>query len=572
MSKIIEPKSNSTDSIAFDKMDDIQESASRETQPLTMDANSFAVHPKVDLESFDMDYTNHNETNGKFDGGSAWAKNLPPSWVAYIFPPNTPRSVLLMRKENLAVPACYLCVGLLQGLSGPFLNIYPRFLGATEAQQTTIASIRSLPAVFKLGFGFLSDTVPFMGYRRKSYMFIGWLMSSLSMIALLTTNLNGIVDDDTGDLVPSDNAPTIGFLSVTIFLFGTGFWFADVMGDSIVAEKAKLEPVATRGQLQSTCYACRFFGLMVSAPVSSVIYSTLGPKAIVVMMAVTPLLMLPFIYNFWERKDVEVKSTQEQCGEIWRTVCSRAVWQPMGFVYIYNVLQIGNAAWREYLMSILRFTDNQMNLLFIISLVLLYAGVMAYKFYFINWSWRSVYVTTTMLNTVFSSLQVLLIYGITFGLSPFLFALGDEFFADFISGIQFLPTTIMMVHLCPSGSEGASYAMFTTANNAALGLASTLSTVVLRIWDVSKETMLSGDLSGLVKLTILTTILQTSGILFVKMLPNTREDLTKLHKDPLSGSKVGGFIFLAITFSSIMSSVVVGLLNIFAPGWAGESR
>jgi len=236
------------------------------------------------------------------------------------------------------------------------------------------------------------------------------------------------------------------------------------------------------------------------------------------------------------------------------------------------VLQIGNAAWREYLMSILRFTDNQMNLLFIISYVLLYAGVMAYKFYFINWSWRSVYVTTTMLNTVFSSLQVLLIYGITFGLSPFLFALGDEFFADFISGIQFLPTTIMMVHLCPSGSEGASYAMFTTVHNAALGLASTLSTVVLRIWDVSKETMLSGDLSGLVKLTILTTILQTSGILFVKMLPNTREDLTKLHKDPLSGSKVGGFIFLAITFSSIMSSVVVGLLNIFAPGWAGESR
>jgi len=57
---------------------------------------------------------------------------------------------------------------------------------------------------------------------------------------------------------------------------------------------------------------------------------------------------------------------------------------------------------------------------------------------------------------------VLLIYGITFGLSPFLFALGDDAFAEFIGGVQFLPTTIMMVHLCPAGSEGASYAMFTT--------------------------------------------------------------------------------------------------------------
>jgi len=269
---------------------------------------------------------------------------------------------------------------------------------------------------------------------------------------------------------------------------------------------------------------------------------------------------------------VEIKSPQEQCEEIWHTVCSRAVWQPMGFVFLYNVLQIGNAAWREYLMSVLDFTDNQMNYLFIISLVLLYVGVMAYKYYFISYSWRSVYIITTMLNAVFSLLQVLLIFGITFGLSNFLFALGDEAFADFIQGIQFLPTTIMMVHLCPVGSEGASYAMFTTVNNTALHLASTFSTVLLPIWDVTKNTMLSGDLSGLVKLTILTTLLQTSGILFVKLLPNTKEDLATLHNDRLSGSKLGGFVFLAVTLVSIIFSVVVSSLNIFAPGWAGESR
>ena len=83
----------------------------------------------------------------------------------------------------------------------------------------------------------------------------------------------------------------------------------------------------------------------------------------------------------------------------------------------------------------------------------------------------------------------------------------------------------MMVHLCPTGSEGASYAMFTTVNNCASGLAGTFSTLLLGIWDVSKETMLSGDLSGMTKLTIFTTILQTSGLLFVKLLPNTKDDL-----------------------------------------------
>jgi hypothetical protein len=57
----------------------------------------------------------------------------------------------------------------------------------------------------------------------------------------------------------------------------------------------------------------------------------------------------------------------------------------------------------------------------------------------------------------------------------------DLSFADFIAGIQFLPTTIMMVHLCPSGSEGASYAMFTTVNNSAGNLAGAMSTLLLGV-------------------------------------------------------------------------------------------
>ena len=76
---------------------------------------------------------------------------------------------------------------------------------------------------------------------------------------------------------------------------------------------------------------------------------------------------------------------------------------------------------------------------------------------------------TTLINGLLSILQIFLILEITFGMSTFLFALGDDAMAEFIMGIQFLPTTIMMVHLCPKGSEGASYAMFTTVNNVSSG-------------------------------------------------------------------------------------------------------
>lgn len=249
----------------------------------------------------------------------------PTSWNDWFFPPDVPRECQLLRKENIAIPACYLLVGLMQGLSGPLINVYPLDLGATEAQQTTLSSIRSLPASFKLIFGFISDNFPLVGYRRKSYMLGGWLFCSLSLIILML----GSDLSDASETVP-EGAPSIPFLSVTLLGFGTGFWMADVMGDSVVAEKAKLE--ITKGHLQSTCYACRFFGLMVAAPCSTLIYSKLGAYYVFLLLAMLPLAILPLVYNLTEARNAPVASTSDQCHEIWRTVCSRAVWQPMGFV------------------------------------------------------------------------------------------------------------------------------------------------------------------------------------------------------------------------------------------------
>jgi hypothetical protein len=402
-------------------------------------------------------------------------------------------------------------------------------------------------------------------------MLVGWLVTASSMLGLIMgSDLTLSLDEDGNTIVPPD-APSIPFLSLQMLLFGTGFWMADVMGDSVVAEKAKLEPLEARGSVQSSCYSYRFFGLMVAAPFSTAIYAWAGPFYVICLLSVLPLGILPLVFMMGEVKNAPVAATRDQCNEIWKTVCSRAVWQPLGFVYLYNVLQVGNAAWKEFLKTSLNFSSSMLNMIYIASCVLLYVGVLTYKYYLINWSWRAVYIITTTLNGIFSLLQVLLIMGITFGLSNFWFALGDDAFSEFISGIQFLPTTIMMVHLCPAGSEGASYAMFTTVNNSALHLSTALSTHLLGIWDVSRQALQEGDLSGMVNLTLLTTALQVSGIFFVGWLPKTKEDLFALKEQGFGSSKVGGLIFLCITFFSIFYAFVVGLLNTVKPGWMGES-
>jgi len=95
--------------------------------------------------------------------------------------------------------------------------------------------------------------------------------------------------------------------------------------------------------------------------------------------------------------------------------------------------------------------------------------------------------------------------------------------------------------------------------------------MLLGVWDVSKSALVNEEFQGLIKLTYLTTAIQVSGVLFVGLLPEYKEDLERMKTMRGGSSKVGGAIFIFITFSSIAYAISVGLLNIIAPGWMGES-
>ena len=139
-----------------------------------------------------------------------------PSPVFPLTSPTPPPEINLWTPENCFLPLSYMMVGTFQGLSSGVMTMFLLEINATEAQQLTIKTLRSLPAILKIGFGFLSDAYPLFGYRRKVYMCIGWITSSVSMLGLLGS----------GDHIPS--------ISLFYFLFGFGYWMADVISDSIM--------------------------------------------------------------------------------------------------------------------------------------------------------------------------------------------------------------------------------------------------------------------------------------------------------------------------------------------------
>jgi hypothetical protein len=64
---------------------------------------------------FEQEMSQHHELYYHYAQRKYWFQKFGASINAWLYPPDVPRSCQLLRKENLAVPASYLLVGILQG-------------------------------------------------------------------------------------------------------------------------------------------------------------------------------------------------------------------------------------------------------------------------------------------------------------------------------------------------------------------------------------------------------------------------------------------------------------------------
>merc|ERR1711871_5463 len=70
------------------------------------------------------------------------------------------------------------------------------------------------------------------------------------------------------------------------------------------------------------------------------------------------IFVVPFVWPLIEiASDTAFESFGQQMWAIWGIVQMRSLWEPMSFVFIYNVLQIPNAAFSNFLLLGLGFSS-----------------------------------------------------------------------------------------------------------------------------------------------------------------------------------------------------------------------
>eukprot|EP00903_Cladosiphon_okamuranus_P015035 g13911.t1 len=474
------------------------------------DSDSYAQAEPGVVQPFEVELMSDVEGEGWSSGGGR-GEGVSPS------PRNTndnPWMRDIWSVQNRAVVMSYFCVGFaMRFLQTPLAYYTVRYLEASPAQQNIMLTLASLPWSFKLVYGFISDNFPIWGMRRKPYFIMGWL--SYVLINFFTA---------------AKQAPSIQLLAGWSLTSSMGFMLSDVTTDAILVERSKHEPTSTRGSMQAIGYSTRFVGRE-TAVVSG---------------------------------NIPVKQRlREQCTEVFRALEQKAVYGPMVVVFFYNLLQVPNAAWRSFLVQGLGFKPYKLGILAVISSMMASLGLMAYKRWFFHSSWRKLYVWTTLTVSFFSTFQILLILrvNLAFGISDFVFSIGDDSIADFVQAIQFLPIVQMYISMCPDGAEGTTYAILTTMSNVSMAAAMDLGTMFTGIWDVSNKSLCRGEFTGMWKLTLLTSLIQPLPLFLIRRLPSSQAEQHALQNSGVR-NRWGGIVLLSVLFGSLLWTVALSIVEL----------
>mmetsp|Transcript_42160 Transcript_42160/g.75677 ORF Transcript_42160/g.75677 Transcript_42160/m.75677 type:complete len:298 (-) Transcript_42160:110-1003(-) len=281
-------------------------------------------------------------------------------------------------------------------------------LGLNPATTTMLSGVGAFPWLIKPLYGFLSDTVPLFGYRRRSYLQLCGLISASSWLALAT-----VVDSTPGLLI-----------ALVAGSFGTAC--SDVVVDSIVVERARGQPQATSGNLQSLCWGSAAFGGIISSYFSGSLVEHYGTHWVFRATALFPLIVSGSALLISEEKVThepsaglmntkprEVLATvKAQVTPIYQAFTQKEILLPAVFVFLWQATPSAGSAMFYFQTNQLHFSPEFLGRVQLVGSIASLGGVALYKTLLKDVPLRKMFFWSTILSAGFGLTDLILITGV----------------------------------------------------------------------------------------------------------------------------------------------------------------
>lgn len=329
-------------------------------------------------------------------------------------------------------------------------------LDVSPSQQSILFGIVSIPWVIKPVWGFMSDGFPIFGYHRRSYLFLGAMLSCIMWIVMT-------------------NIKTHTWASVLGILLGVEVGHAVL---STVAKALLVEHCDGRSQKYTSWLQTYYHAWLYAA---SLLFAFWGGWAlqhgtkkstIFAITSVTPGLGA-IVSLFVLEKIPHNLSIREQISRLWQVVRypvagqPYALWRPMLFMVLFSMGPNSGTAMFYFFTEELGFNPQFVASMNMISTLFALIGVLLYQKYFSTVPHRVVLTYGMLISVSFAMLPILVVtrVNLKMGIPDQVFMLSDKAVTATVSRIAHLPVLVMGAQLCPPGIEGTLYALMMSMLN-----------------------------------------------------------------------------------------------------------
>jgi folate/biopterin transporter len=307
-----------------------------------------------------------------------------------------------------------------------------------------------LPWMIKPIYGFVSDSIPLFGYRRRSYLAVSGLLGAASWGAL--------------GLLPLDSA---GSVCALLVFSSAGTACADVVIDSIVVERSR-NSTALAGSLQSTCWIAASCGGIAAALLSGRLVEAVGPHNVFLLTAFFPLVAMGTSFLIEERpvpssnhNSASLGSKLRQQGEeLWGAVRSPAIFWPAVFIFCWNATPYPEGAMFFFQTERLGLSADFLGNVALVAAVAKLCGVTLYNSVLKDKPLDKVFLWGSLLATLLGLTQLLLVTGANraLGIDDHLFVLGDSALLAAVGEVCWMPVLVYAAQVCPENIEATLFA------------------------------------------------------------------------------------------------------------------
>ncbi|XP_042398528.1 folate-biopterin transporter 1, chloroplastic-like isoform X1 [Zingiber officinale] len=421
-----------------------------------------------------------------------------------------------MTPDNLAVAIVYFVQGVL-GLARLAVSFYLKDdLHLDPAETAIITGLSSLPWLVKPLYGFISDSFPLFGYRRRSYLFLSGILGALSW------SLMAIFVDSK---YSAGLCILLGSLSVA---------FSDVVVDSMVVERARGESQSTSGSLQSLCWGSSAFGGIVSAYFSGSLVDAYGVRFVFGVTAFLPLmtsavallvkehsLAAATAHSLSSSNSGFLQSSKQGVLQLWAAIKQPDIFLPTLFMFLWQATPHSESAMFFFVTNKLGFTPEFLGRVKLVTSVASLAGVALYNSFLKNVPLRKIFLLTTLTGSALGMTQVLLVTGFNrqLGISDEWFSIGDSLIITVLSQASFMPVLVLAARLCPSGIEATLFATLMSISNAGSVSGGLIGAGLTQFLNVTKD-----NFDNLATLIVICNLSSMLPLPLLRLLPEEKED------------------------------------------------